>query len=88
VRRPRHGTFREVGALIAAAREGSLLLLDYDAPFGIQVHVVLVAVLAGRGVVVLGQYLDGNDLAARHAVERDDCRQVLLERLLVLLLTS
>ena len=26
------------GALIAAAREGVLLSLDYDAPFGIQVH--------------------------------------------------
>src|SRR4030095_11304828 len=58
--------------------------LDHDPSCSTEIHAIQVSVLARHGEVALGLHLDGDDLAARQSLKRNHCRQVLLERFLVL----
>src|ERR1041384_4508901 len=60
-----------------------LLLVDNHSPGVIQVHAVLVGVLARHGEVALGLHDDVDDLSARQSLKRDHRRQILLERFIV-----
>src|SRR4030095_724958 len=58
-------------------------LVDDDPPRGVQIHTVLVAVLARHGEVALRLHSHGDNLAAWQSLKRDHRRQVLLQRLVI-----